>query len=177
MRKRDCAAAFLAGAAVGVVATWRFFERKYRRVANEEIASVKAAFRREKAKSQADTAREQDAGDVTETYEELIRQYSGSAKDPENVEIPASEKPYIISQEQFGELEDYDTISFTYYANGVLVDENDDVIEDTDGLVGEDSLSHFDRYGSEAIFVRNDRLKCDCEILRDLNDYEEPEPY
>ena len=37
---------FVAGAAIGSLATWKFIETKYRRIAQEEIDSVKEAFSR-----------------------------------------------------------------------------------------------------------------------------------
>ena len=36
------------------------------------------------------------------------------------------EKPYVISPEEFGEVEEYEKISLTYYADEVLADENDE---------------------------------------------------
>lgn len=37
--------------------------------------------------------------------------------------------------EQFGDDEEYEQISLTYYADGVLADENDEVIEDVEDAV------------------------------------------
>ena len=44
----------------------------------------------------------------------------------------------------------------------------DDQIED---LIGEDSLSHFGEYEDDSVFVRNDRLRTDYEILADTRRY------
>ena len=79
--------------------------------------------------------------------------------------------PYIITPDEFGEFDDYETISLTYYADGVLTDDMDEPIEDVDGLVGVDSLSHFGEYEDDSVFVRNDRMKADYEILSDLRNY------
>lgn len=49
----------------------------------------------------------------------------------------------MIPPEQFGDDEEYEQISLTYYADGVLADENDEVIEDVEDAVGIDSLNHF----------------------------------
>ena len=36
-----------------------------------------------------------------------------------------------------------------------------------DNVVGLESLAHFGEYEDDSVFVRNDRLKCDYEILLD----------
>ena len=81
------------------------------------------------------------------------------------------DEPYVISPEEFDENEDYNTVSLTYYADGVLTDERDNVIVDVDSIVGEDSLNHFGEYEDDSVFVRNDELQTDYEILLDTRNY------
>ena len=50
-------------------------------------------------------------------------------------------------------------------------DENDEEVDDVDEIVGEESLNHFGEYEDDSVFVRNDRLKCDYEILLDQRNY------
>ena len=64
------------------------------------------------------------------------------------------------------------------------MDDNDDIIEDLVGVTGfattDELESHFGEYEDDSIFVRNDRLKCDLEILFDRRTYAEvlaKEPY
>ena len=52
-----------------------------------------------------------------------------------------------------------------YYEDGVLADDWDEPIEDIDKVVGKDSLTHFGEYEDDSVYVRNDRLKCEYEIL------------
>lgn len=59
----------------------------------------------------------------------------------------------------------------TYYADQVLVDENDEMIEDVEEMVGFESLNHFGEYEDDSVFVRNDAKKCDYEILLDQKLY------
>ena len=82
------------------------------------------------------------------------------------------ERPYVIEPEEFDTL-GYKTVSLNYYDDGVLTYENDDIIENVDELVGRDSLSHFGEYESDAVYVRNDTLKTDFEILADTRRYED----
>ena len=80
-------------------------------------------------------------------------------------------KPYVISPEEFGEFEDYERISLSYYADQILADEDDEKVEDVDNVVGLESLIHFGEFEDDSVFVRNDRLKCDYEILLDQRTY------
>lgn len=82
------------------------------------------------------------------------------------------EIPYVISPEEFDELDGYTLISLTYFADGVLSDEHGAIIDDPEEIVG-DALNHFGEYEEDAVFVRNDAKRCDYEILRDERDYDE----
>lgn len=84
-------------------------------------------------------------------------------------------RPYVISPEEFDDNDEYNVISLTYYADGVLTDDMDEPIdpEDIDDLVGKDFADHFGEYEENSIFVRNDAMQTDYEILRDLQRYDE----
>lgn len=82
------------------------------------------------------------------------------------------DEPYVISPEEFGEL-DYEKVSLTYYADDVLADEFDGLVENVDSIVGLESLNTFGEYEDDSVFVRNDKLRCDYEILKDLRRWED----
>lgn len=84
--------------------------------------------------------------------------------------------PYVISPEEFGEKEDeygesYDIITLHYYSDKILTDDRNELLEDVEYTVGYDSLNHFGEYEDDTVFVRNDRLKADYEILLELEKY------
>lgn len=185
--KRSTVLVFIAGAGIGFVCTWHLLKRKYERISQEEIDSVKAAYAERKivekaGKSFAEGFRDglKVAEDRTpddmdfKKYESIIQKsgytdYSrGAEKKKGEVFV---EKPYVISPEEFGEFEEYEKISLTYYSDEVLADENDEEVNDVDEIVGEESLTHFGEYEDDSVFVRNDRLKCDYEILLDQRNY------
>ena len=60
-----------------------------------------------------------------------------------------------------------------YYADGVLADDFDVVIDDVENTVGEDSLTHFGEYEDDSVFVRNDERELDYEILKDMRRFED----
>lgn len=177
---------FVLGAAVGSVATWQYVKKKYEQIAQEEIDSVKEIFsRRESAADVEITAPEpqtakvgksEEKPDISEYAARLEREgytnYSNARAGEKKEEQEAMEmKPYVISPEEFGEFEDYERISLSYYADQILADEDDEKVEDVDNVVGLESLTHFGEFEDDSVFVRNDRLKCDYEILLDQRTY------
>ena len=43
--------------------------------------------------------------------------------------------------------------------------EDGELVDAADAIIGEGSLERFGEYEEDSVFVRNDRLKCDYEIL------------
>ena len=175
---------FVLGVAVGSVVTWRYVEKKYEQIAQDEIDSVKEVFSRREteftenteARIKADNAKEKPS--IIEYAARLREQgytnYSDMVDEkPEEVkeESMSIDKPYVIAPEEFGDLDDYETISLTYYADQILADDNDEIVDDVEDVVGFDSLNSFGEYEDDSVFVRNDRLKCDYEILLDQRKY------
>jgi hypothetical protein len=172
---------FVTGAAIGSFVTCKVLEAKYNRIIDEEVQSVKEAYRNANSEQQnsGDTeepvANDQDEGQMTVTDYESVLLDEGYV-DYSSIEngrkgVRGVKKPYVIPPNEFGECDGYDEISLVYYADGVLTDDNDVPVEDVDRTVGVDSLTHFGEYEDDSVHVRNDELKADFEILRDLRNY------
>lgn len=182
MSKGTIVCAFLAGAAVGSVVTWKVLKDKYEQLAREEIQE---AYSRTKQVKEvlADADEMHDTED--EDYERAVRRYTSSSITvptpqayPENgEEDEPMKKPKVVSPEEFGEIDEYDTKSLTYWQDGVLTDENDEIVEDVEGLVTKDSLTHFGEFEDDSVFVRNDELMVDYEILLDTRRYADVHPH
>lgn len=166
---------FTLGAAVGVAATHNYFKTKYERIAQKEIDSVKRAFSEPQQSEPVEDDTEGVATAVVTHYANIVRQHEYAAEDgpaePIGKEVTGVKRPYVISPEEFDTLDDYESQSLNYYADGVLADDMGNVVEDIDGMVGRDSLNSFGEYEDDAVHVRNDALQCDFEILRDLDNY------
>lgn len=109
-----------------------------------------------------------------------IKQISREMSVTDDYSDTGTDHPHIITPEEFGEKEDYDTISLTLYSDGVVADDADKPIDDIDDVIGKGSLDHFGEYEDDSIFVRNDKLKCDYEVLIDEREYAqilEEKPY
>ena len=66
----------------------------------------------------------------------------------------------------------YDIISLTYYADGILADDEGNIIN-VDETVGSFALTQFGEYDEDAIHVRNTKLEIDYEVLLDERHYSE----
>lgn len=170
---------FVLGAAVGSIVTWRYVEKKYEQIAQDEIDSVKEVFSKREAdlteetedvnaRTKANHAKEKPG--IVEYAARLREQgytnYSDMGTEDEK-EPMIVDDPYVIAPEEFGEFDDYEKIGLTYYADQVLADDNDELVDDVENIIGFEPLNRFGEYEDDSVFVRNDRLKCDYEILLD----------
>lgn len=188
---------FIAGIAVGSVCMWVGLKRHYAEITQEEINSVKEQYGKLYSDDNVDYTDDPDVVKKIKenssytpydqpidnrnkpdmmTYARILAERRYGNSDSESVsekKEPSAEHPYVISPEEFGEDEEYEQISLTYYADKVLADENDDPIENIDEVVGTDSLNHFGEYEDDSVFVRNDKLKSYFEILMCYKTYSE----
>ena len=173
MNKGITILAFSLGAAVGAVASWGILKKKYEMKIQEVTASMEDVFtkRKERLSKQLETQRENDISECAD----IINKFGYSNEEPiiNDKEDEYSEKPYVITPEEFDILDDYTVVSLTYYDDGILTDEFDDVIEDVEETVGYDAFKHFGEYEDDCVYVRNDKRKCDYEILYDTRKYSE----
>ena len=172
---------FLAGAGVGAGATWYFVKKHYEKVADEEIKDVVTRFKAYKetlqkeyesvpdenpnpnyeGNSQRNNVVQMERPISSDFNEELS---NGIIDDPKGENEGVA--PYVISEEEFGEIEDYDQKTlFWYYRDNILATDEDLEVEDKFTTVG-DALEEFkkDRY-LERVLVRNEQDETDYEIL------------
>lgn len=165
---------FSSGAIIGSVITWQMVKTKYERIAQEEIDSVLERFSSKKSEKIDGEGPNVTESDIRANVDIIKSQgyvdYSGSGKEIKK-EVPDVEKPYVIAPTEFDELDDYESESLVYYADGVLTDDQSNLIDDVDAIIGRDSLTHFGEYEDDSVFVRNDRIKTDYEILLDPRKY------
>lgn len=178
---------FSAGAAVGGFVAWKILDKKYKEIADEKIASIKEVYSKKYGENEeicgenkenidADISKT-DVEDKKEVGADTLRKVvddlgytSYSTLDDKKGETVKKCNAYVIPPESFDE-EGYRTISLVYYADKVLAYESGKVIEKPDEVVGAGSLSTFGDYEDDSVFVRNDDLKVDYEILADERTY------
>ena len=178
---------FIAGAAAGAAVAWKLTKTKYEQIAEEEIDSVKEVFSRrlkdEREKNTDEITKDgesiqkgladgikKDKPDLSEYVKRINSEGYSDNKEKGGGDM-VNKKPYIIKEEDFGEMDGYENICLTYYSDKVLADEFDEIIYDIDGTIGEESLNHFGEEEPNYLFVRNDNLKCDYEVVLDPSTY------
>ena len=181
---------FVGGAAVGAAASWKLLKTHFERITQEEIDSVKEYYstRFNKPADEEEGSEEKTEDTTTEESEEQSEldhrdyaailakkgytKYAGVTPTADKVcEAVPSEGPYVIAPEEFASRDDYDTVSLTYYSDKVLADDMDEPVTDVNNVVGLESLECFGDYEDDCVFVRNDELKTDFEILADSRRY------
>lgn len=184
---------FAAGAAIGSAVTYKFVWTKADQTIKEETQSVRDAYAArldeiegigDKGQPEIDISEETDytkpqeftAEDIYD-YTKQVSEYTSYAtkSDAETPkEVCRVDEPYIIHPSEYGEFEEYELVSLTYYqADDVLTDDMDEIIDDTDDIVGADFRSHFGECEDDpdTVYIRNDQRKCDYEILLDMRAY------
>lgn len=173
--------AFAVGAAIGSVVTWQILEKKidakYAEYAQSEIESMREHYARHADKIEPKNVEANEFEDFPEieedlgedTYVEITNRYK-SSEEQEIVKkggaTSMEEIPYIISPDEYGDMDDYETMSLNYYSDGVLADDWDNVVDDPEDAIGGDAINRFEEYNEETVFVRDDTRKFDYEVVR-----------
>lgn len=180
--------ATVVGAGIGSVATWALMKPYYEKLIDKAIDEVKEVYCRPKVKpytgenqskpvepNEDDIPFEQERLDLD--YEETlvdngytnysdIKRASKNNTEPEHI----NETPYVISPAEFGGLDGYDIRTLKYYEDDDTLTDDDDNIVDEE-IIGSSSLSSFGDYEDDVVYVRNERLKQDFEILKEYGRY------
>lgn len=177
---------FVIGLAIGVVSSALYFRGK----TQEEVDEVRSFYLSKVGENEAtenteaETVEEKVFREFNATKPEIrdyintLRErkyvdYSKTAEpDDSSAKVPdVIADPYVISIDDFGQEEGYDTITLTAYSDGTIANYADDELEDPESTVGEDVLSKFG--DEDVVYIRNDRLKADFEVVRDNRTYVE----
>ena len=183
---------FAAGVVAGAVAGAYLVKDKIMADAKQEIEEVREYYRSKKESKKEETEEvPMDRTVEVKHYEKEEKEYktivenSGyiNYNNPEQIiqHSVLEDEPYAIEPEEFGDKEEegWDTTTLTYFADGVLVDDVDEIVEQPDVVVGLDNLKIFEEFpDATCVYVRNETWRTDFEILRDdwkWSDLQEPQ--
>ena len=170
---------FAAGLAIGSVVTLKLVESKYEKIAEDEINDIREYYKEKESSmtTEAEVVKVENKPNISEYAAKIekngYKKYNEISEKSVKKEHDKGEKPYIITPEEFGEIDDYETVNLTYYADDYLADDVDELVENVEDIIGWENLNHIGEYEEDAIHIRNDKLKCDYEILRDLDNYKD----
>lgn len=190
---------FVAGAAVGALGAWYFAKKKYEKIAQDEIQSVTDAFSERLDKLARNSMDDPSIRPTPEELEReatkpgdrniidyaavLSKQgytdYTKFSKDEEEptetedseISVDTAAGPVIICPDDYGEIPEYKQLSWIYFADHVLTDDDYSLITNYEKWIGDGALQHFGEYEDDAIHVRNDKLKCYIEVVIDSRLY------
>lgn len=133
----------------------------------------------------------QDLVGVAPTGEDIVNSIWANSARQEQVPVSATEnedaevmparhpdKPYIITVDQFmtETLHDDNKQSLVFFeGDGTLCDERESILTNVEELVGQANLHHFGLGSRDrnAVYVRNEKLKMDIEVVRDDRSFQE----
>ena len=169
---------FAAGLAIGSVVTLKLVESKYEKIAEDEINDIREYYKEKESGivTEAEVVKVENKPNISEYAAKIekngYKNYSEISEKSVKKEHKNGE-PYIITPEEFGEIDEYETVILTYYADDYLADNMDELVENVDEIIGWENLNHIGEYEEDALHIRNEKLKCDYEILRDLDNYKD----
>jgi hypothetical protein len=192
----------IAGGAAGFFISKNVYKKKYQQYADEEIESVKKVYAKhfgggDQPKEGDNSDKEippketfgtrsslDDVGDGQPRSGKRVIDYTAPYKsgDPvvrDNRPLDEALEPkniYILTPEEFRASTNPSTTLF-YYKDGVLADDDYNIIKHPEEVVGPEALNAFGRYEDDAVYVRNETTKMDYEILLDNRSYIDVSPH
>lgn len=182
--------AFVTGAAVGYFAASYLLKDKYEKRFQQEVSSTIEAFKSNKneeyKKDDEVNFKDEKLKDISDDIVVAdIKEYAKNIGKHDYSEVkdekPSEEgednidhtKPYVITEEEVDAYMNYSITQWNYYADGVLTDENNEVVEDVSTTIGKEAFEYLKKTSESAIYVRNDLLELDYEILKNEMTYAE----
>lgn len=176
---------FSLGAAISGAVTYVVVREKYTTIMNNDIEEIRKYYKDKEKKEEVTEINEPTVNDDDfKKYAEVLENYSPSHYVDDECDI--SEEGYVniiesrdysngvtfedvkkIPHYDFGEEELYDTATLIHYADGVVCDDLGDRVSDVEELVGVDALMWLKESDDQSIFVRNDAMRMDYEIVKD----------
>ena len=164
-------------------------------IQEEQYSEIPEDFGSDRSQRESmETARELDLGEMTsdEIGEVLEGVNRGTVEvnvfdehDEERENLRAQGKPFIISNDEFGEEHGWDSLSISYFEeDDVLMDTDEKPIDNVEKLIGRANLSRFGEISGDPniLYVRNEAIRTDFEIAKEEGSYSktvmgiDPEP-
>lgn len=185
---------FAAGAVVGAGAAYFCLKEKFKMQAEDEIRQMRDYYKKKMDELENDDEEEESENEHSSysSFDSLIKDEEAkkayvnyNTVNPEAsmtkeefdemrerammTQAPEDEhdEPYILTVEEFEDGKaGYDSIGLSYYeGDDTLVDEAEDMVE-VDETVGSENMEWFKASGVDAMYIRNDRVGCDYEVIR-----------
>lgn len=173
---------FVVGAAMGASAAYMATRAHYRKIADEEIKSVKEMYKEEKQKMtekvsvEPEEKEENEETEESEESEETVKEKVNEMTESYgHIEKCESDEPHVISEEEFFDNEDDGYRSYEYYLfeDGIVSDDMGDRIERPEDVFGKDWEDGYERFDLDICYVVDPPVKTQYQILKDPRTYSE----
>lgn len=156
---------FIFGAGVGAGLTYFLMKDKVQ----HELDELNAAYEPKKPEPEKkeEISVEQQDKNIIDYAKTLVKERYEYEKD----EVVDDEVPHIIKMAEFGELDGYGLRTYTYYSDGVVTDDSDIPVDSPETVIGTDYEARFKMADADVVYVRNDILQNDYEIVRCMDPY------
>ena len=187
---------FIAGLAIGAGVTYVIQKNRYEEMIQEEVEDLREHYKKEGKSTYKYDGEKMSKEECEESlkketsveecdfnaerikreaeYDEELKKYNYASNDDSETEKFNS--PYVVNPQEFASLSGYDVISYNYYDDDIIAnDDNEELDEEniswTLGMSTEEVQAQFGIYEDDSVYVRNEQLKTDFEILRQNENY------
>lgn len=185
---------FLSGVGLGAVSTYFILKDKFNQQMNEEAENLKAYYEdkysnKEKTPTEEVEFKVTDAhmetidvkpGDPEPDYNEIVNklnynQFSTKVPSPIDGEVPLAKKPYVIDADDYNTDISYIKKIISYFEEDEVCMDNDtkEILDNVAKEIGIDNLELINTEGNEEIYVRNEKLGIDYNIVSEPGSYED----
>lgn len=184
-------AIFSVGVGVGVSASMTYFDKKYQKLADEEIESCRQAFSKPKVVLVKDEKIEEAkilegetvvSSVMPNVYSSSVQLETKAYSDyyaPKKVEeaqtlSPKEDEPFDISVDEYEEDTEFMKVTLNLYlSDGALVYEETEELADEGSTVGQENLDDFSRTSFSSAYFRNPKNNIDYEVIKVDGSYRE----
>ena len=166
---------------IGFACGYYFTKNKFQTLADKEIESVKKVYEKHFLNNN-----EKKEELIIDNKKPLVKQegiYNKEYRRTEDVNKKDILKgkniiapvPYVIEDYQYGEDDDYEQQSLTYYSDGVLVDDEEQIIKNVVDVIGLEGMNELKKLDAEnsMLYIRDERYKKEYDICYSENTYSE----
>ena len=156
---------FVLGVAIGILSSRKHLSKR----ANEAFREMRKSYLKANGYS-------------TYSLPKKVRYYTDAhldefveSKPKESQTANEKAKPFVIPPDEFTANPEYNVVALTLYSDGVVADEDDLELSDSDieNWIGKESLKHFGEFEEDCVYVQNDYTECYYEICYDGRCYTE----
>ena len=179
---------FVAGLAIGAGVTYVIQKNRYEEMIKDEVDDLREHYKSKECKPK-ESGLNKEGTDEVQSYRmkseerkesmgrvhSLVRENKYTSCDDENLNTE-TKPPFVVTPEEFATVPLWDVDTLRYHANDIIANDNNEIMDEDEierilGMSVMEIKDQFGVYEDDSVFIRNEALKCDYEILRDEDDY------